>query len=110
MQDSTLLKLALIFSVIGTTALFVILQTTDIEESSFLELELDDSVKVVGVVKRVVHNGNLTFFDLSQEVTVKNVIFENVELEVGEHIEVVGTVDVYNGEQEILVDSIKRKN
>lgn len=109
MKDSSLLKIALACSLIGIVALFFILQVTELDEFSISELYLledGSEVRIVGVVDRVVNKNNVTILSISQKEIISGVIFEHVEVNVGEKIELIGTLETYKGEREVLVEKI----
>ncbi|MFH1590265.1 MAG: hypothetical protein ABIB43_06885 [archaeon] len=109
MKDSTLLKSALICSIIGISFLFLILQTTELDETRIDSLETmneGDSVKVIGVVDEVTRRNNITFLTISQKVIITGIIFDDVELKKGANIVIYGELETYNGEKEILIEKI----
>ncbi|MBC8495981.1 hypothetical protein H8D36_07530 [archaeon] len=105
MKDSSLLKLALICSIIGVIVLFFILQTTELEESNISELD-DGVVRIRGFVEKVTNKGNLTLITISKKELVNTVIFESVEIQEGLFVDLIGQVMDYNGEKEIIIDKL----
>lgn len=105
MKDSTLLKFALICSVIGVIALFFILQTTELEETNISDLD-DGVVRIRGFVEKVANKGNLTLITISKKELVNAVIFESVEIQEGLFVDLTGQVMDYNGEKEIIIDKL----
>lgn len=109
MKDSTLLRISLTTTIIGLISLFIILQTVELEETSFDSLndkDEDEIVKIKGVIEKVTNKAELTIITLSQKVLLKGVIFENITLSKGLEVEVIGRVSNYNGEKEILIEKI----
>jgi len=110
MKDSTLLKTSLITSIVGVVALFFILQNTELEESRIVDLEEmneDDEVKIIGVVESVKKRNNVTIISISQKEIVEGVIFENIDIDKGNEIEVIGELKDYQGEKEVIIEKIK---
>ncbi|MAG08640.1 hypothetical protein CMO89_04150 [Candidatus Woesearchaeota archaeon] len=88
----------------------------DIKEISLDELnneEIGNKVKVLGKVSRITELDKVTFLDVSQPVTTKIVIFrekekdEALDLEQDDYIEIIGKVEDYEGEMEIIADRIR---
>tara|TARA_Y100000310_G_scaffold345840_1_gene470991 strand:+ start:6774 stop:7133 length:360 start_codon:yes stop_codon:yes gene_type:complete len=116
MNESHLLKLALISSLIGLFVLYIVSNNMDIKEISLDELnneEIGNKVKVLGKVSRITELDKVTFLDVSQPVTTKIVIFrekekdEALDLEQDDYIEIIGKVEDYEGEMEIIADRIR---
>lgn len=110
MKDTTLLRIALITSMAGLAGLLVALHTTDLNVTALTALdnaEMEKTVKVRGVLEKVTVTEKATFLEVVSKESVTAVIFEPVALEEGSFVEIVGTVDEYRGEREILVEQIK---
>ena len=115
MKDSTLLRIALITSVIGLTALLITLDSIEIDEVAVSKLNnelIDETVEFTGVVKTVDQRDKVIKLVVEQVKDVEVVLFTNQEsgLEVGDLIKVVGEVERYNDEWEIIADTINHIN
>ena len=108
MDDALLLKIALIVGVIGVIGLFLLNASIDLKETRFEDVDSVDSgyVKISGVVERVYSKENLTIIDVSQKCNIKVVVFDEVELSEGQYIEAEGTVEDYEGKNELLAERI----
>lgn len=111
MRDRTLLKIALVWSLIGIFLLIIIALFTKpaIVQVSDLEQNLGKTVVVSGVIDRAVYKEKVAFIDLEDKsgmITV--VIFDKVENKVFKNnlIQVKGKVQLYKGELEIIADEI----
>ncbi|MBC8501211.1 MAG: hypothetical protein ISS25_01460 [Nanoarchaeota archaeon] len=112
MKDSTLLKTALVTSIVGVVALFFILQNTELEESRIVDLEEmneGDEVKIIGVVESVKKSNDVTIISISQKEIVEGVIFDDVDIHEGELVHVVGEIGEFKGEKEVIIDRIIRE-
>jgi molybdenum cofactor biosynthesis enzyme MoaA len=112
MQDSTLLKIALGTSIIGLAALAIILKITGFEEVNISEakaLEEQASVKISGIVDRVTSKEGFSIINVRKEETVAVVVFDSINLTKGQRVEIIGEIKEYNGEKELVADSITVK-
>ena len=113
MDDKLLLKIALITSIMGIVILYFISSTANIPEtkiSKINELEESQTVKVTGKIKSISKTEKVTFIELTQEETVKIIVFNdrNLSLEKDENIEITGRITINNNnkENEIIADKI----
>ena len=111
MKDSGLLKIALIWSLIGLFILIAIALFTKPPELAISELEhhMDATVVVRGFVEDASYKETVSFIELSDETgEIQIVIFEDLEKRVYEkdQIAVQGKVSMYKGELEIIADEI----
>lgn len=118
MKDNNIIKLCLLFSVIGLVSLFLITQFEEVENipiGKIDESHMGQMVKVNGEVtdKYVSKDGHL-FFDLTENGNnIKIVLFNNKLNDLGlkpEEIKgkigIIGIVKKYKGEMEILPEKI----
>ena len=109
MQEKTLLKLALITSLLGILALYLISDNIDLEESNIERITLDNKdefVKVIGKVSRVVDTEKVTILDIMQPNEITVVLFKTDDrktiIQEGDQVEIIGKVDEYEGSLEII--------
>ena len=115
MHDKTLLKIAITFSIIGLIVLFFISDKIEVDEITIDrldEMEIGNTVKIKGYVENVNNLEKVAFLKIAQEKTetVSIILFkeENISLEPGDYVEVVGEVEEYEGEKEIIGNLVKR--
>jgi DNA/RNA endonuclease YhcR with UshA esterase domain len=110
MKEKALLKIALVASCIGLLLLFIFSKNIEVNEATIDKIDgmQDEEVRIQGVVERVSNKEKVTFIEITQEVTTTVVVFDNISINKGEKIEVIGKVDEYNGESEILAERIER--
>lgn len=112
MKESTLLKIALLCSLIGLIALYFIsakIEFKDYKPSS-LNKNIGDDVKLQGTISKISDKGNVVFIEVNQQMPVTVVLFskdDNLNLNNGDNIEVVGEVQEYNGKNEIIAQRIR---
>jgi len=112
MKESTLLKIALICSVIGVALLFIFSESAEINEKPIGEIDMTnigEYVKINGAVTNVVDKENVMILTIEQPSKINVVLFKKkpVELKQGNYIEVIGKIDDYEGKPEIIGDKIR---
>lgn len=111
MKETTLLKIALICSLVGLIALYFI--STRIEVKDYkpsLNKNIGDDVKLNGVVTKITDRGNVVFIEVNQQNPITVVLFtddDNLRLKDGDNVEVIGEVQEYNGKNEIIAQKIR---
>tara|TARA_Y100000310_G_scaffold298572_1_gene332614 strand:+ start:4636 stop:4995 length:360 start_codon:yes stop_codon:yes gene_type:complete len=117
MKESLLLKIALITTLLGIFVLYVVSDNIKIKELSLDEINdeaIGNMVKVLGKVERVTELDKVTFIDVSQPSTAKVVVFREKEkddtlgLEQDDYVEIIGKIEDYEGEMEIIAERIRR--
>src|SRR3989338_11163531 len=113
MKETTLLKIAMICSLVGLVALFFISQQIELKdyEPDFLNNKnVGDNVKLSGKISKITSGNNVVFIELSQQVPVSVVVFTDnnfTNLNKDDFVEIEGKVKEYNGKEEIIADKIK---
>ncbi len=111
MEDKTLLKAALIASILGVLMLYYILEFSDVEEASVSLLNdesLGDKVLVKGNVIDIVNFENSKLIKIDTKEKINVMIFDDfLNLEKGDKVEVVGKVEKYNNDYEVIADEIR---
>lgn len=111
MKETTLLKIALICSLIGLIALYFI--STKIEVKDYkpvLNKNIGDDVKLKGIVAKITDRGNVVFIEVDYKNPITVVLFtdeDDLKLNNGDNIEVIGEVQEYNGKNEIIAQKIR---
>ncbi len=112
MKEKTLLKTALVCSIVGVTVLFFISEFIEVGEREIRDItinDLDKHVKVIGTVSGVINTEKVIIMDIIQPQELKVVVFKDkdISLKKGDYIEVLGKVEEYEGELEIIGDRIR---
>jgi len=115
MKDKTLLKTALTCSIIGLIILFFISERIEVDEitiDKLDEMEIGKTVKIKGYIEDVANMEKVAFLKVAQEKTevVSIVLFkeENISLDTGDYVEVIGEVEDYEGKKEIVGNLVKK--
>lgn len=111
MKDSALLKIALIWSLIGIFVLIAVALFTEPPELAISDLEqhMGKNIVVRGFVESASYKEKVSFIELADESgEIQVVIFEQVEKKVytGDQIAVRGRVAEYKGELEVIAEEI----
>ena len=110
MKEKTLLKVAIISALIGVFILYIVSENTTIDETSIGKIEeeqIGNDVKVKGVVKSAFNGKKISIITITQPEEMKIVVYENVSVKEGDYIEVIGEIDEYNGELEVIGNRIR---
>ena len=114
MKEKTLLKIALICSLVGLAALFLASRNFDVRDygnsPTQLNRNLGEEVKLKGTVDRITKKNDVIFIQVNQNNPVSVVLFKGngaLDLNQGDYIEILGTVRDYRGKNEIVADSIR---
>jgi len=115
MKDSTIKKIAITCSFIGVVILFFIadkIEVDDITVDNLDEIEIGKTIKIKGYVEDIVNTEKIAFLKIAQEkIEVVSVVLfkeEDIILEKGDYIEVVGEIEEYEGKKEIIGNLVKR--
>ena len=112
MKETTLLKIALICSLVGLLVLYFISTKIEIKDykPNILNRNVGDDVSLKGTVTKINDKGNVVFVDVSQQNSVPVVLFtdnNNLNLKNGDNVEVIGKVQEYNGKNEVIAQRIR---
>mgnify|MGYP001604076801 FL=1 len=111
MKENTLLKIALICSLVGLIVLYFI--STKIEVKDYkpnFNKNIGDDVKLKGTITKITDAGNVVFIDVSQQNPITVVLFTEDDLKLisGDDIEVIGEVQEYKGKNEVIAQKIRK--
>jgi hypothetical protein len=108
MQEKTLLKISLICSLIGLTALFFISNNLTFDEPPLITKdELDSTIKVKGKINKINEYEKNTIIEIIRTEKLKIVLFGNVDLKKGDYIEAIGKLKQYRNNFELIADEVK---
>jgi|TARA_Y100000310_G_scaffold309740_1_gene354183 aspartyl/asparaginyl-tRNA synthetase len=111
MKENTILKIALVISLVGLVMLYYISTQIDVKDykPSKLNENVGDDVKMIGTISKISDRESVIFIDVLHESPVTVVLFtdEDMELNEGEKIEVIGEVQDYKGKNEIIARKIR---
>lgn len=110
MKEKTLLKIALICSLIGLFTLYIISENISIEEKTIDKINnLEEDIKIKGVVDKVINAENVVIVDVLQPQKISVVLFKNEDINIskGSTIEVIGKVEENNGEIQVIGQRVR---
>ncbi len=111
MNESTLLKIAMIISSVGLVLLYLVSDEIEVSESSVEKIntgEVGEVVKVSGLIESVSVSDKVTFLSVKKTDDVKVIVFDKLDyLEEGMFIEVVGEIEEYEGEREVIGNAVR---
>ena len=108
MKETTLLKTALIAGIIGLVALYLISLNLNPQDYTPLSKNGDDVI-LKGTITKISENENAIMVEILQQEPVKVVVFskEGIGLQKDSSVEISGSVQEYNGKNEIIARKIK---
>ena len=112
MKETTLLKIALICSIIGLVSLYFISTKIDAKDykPGLLNKNIGDDVKLKGTVTKINDKGDVVFIEVNQQNPVDIVLFtgeDSLRVVEGDNVEVLGEIQEYNGREEIIAQTIR---
>ena len=114
MKEQTLLKTALIVSLLGLLILYLISGNIEIKEKNIEKITLenkDEFVKLRGIVSKVIDTEKVTIMEITQPQQITVVLFKDenktMPIQEGNEVEVIGKVDEYEGKLEIIADRLR---
>jgi DNA/RNA endonuclease YhcR with UshA esterase domain len=111
MKEKTLLRIAIACCLIGILVLFIVANNVEIQERNIGKITLkdvDESVRIKGVVERVVEKEKVVIVDIVQNNEMSVVLFKErgIDIKRGDKVEVVGQLKEYNGKMELIGDEL----
>jgi RecJ-like exonuclease len=114
MEEKTLLKIALVTSLVGLLILFLISDSLEIKETNIEKITFenkDEYVKVRGTVNNIIDTEKVTIITIVQPHEIKIIIFKDenntMPIDSGNEIEAIGKVEEYDGALEIIADLVR---
>jgi len=114
MKDKHIIAVSVIVSLAGIIVLFFISRSFDPatpEGSEYLKnTKEDSSVWITGKVIDITNGNNFTIVTLEYKEKTKVVVFDHIDLRIGDSVGVSGIIEEYHGEEEIIADWIEKGN
>ena len=114
MKEKTLLKIAVLSSVLGLLILFFISSYIPIQEINIDridEMDIGEPVKIYGEILKVGESDKVLFLQIGQEKIekVEVILFKDsdFDLKEGNYVEIIGEIDDYQGKREIIAHTVK---
>ncbi len=115
MEEKSLLRLALICSLVGIITLFFISENMKINEKNIDEINKDnigEDVRIKGIVSKSADRGKIILLDIVQPETITIVLFKDHDFNIstGTKVEITGEIDEFNGKMVIIGNEVKILN
>ena len=112
MDDKTILRIALVCSLVGVFILYLVSDNINISESNINKINKDnvnEYVKIKGIVTKITDLEKVMFIEITQPSSVDVIVFKdkNISLNERDHVEVIGKTEEYNGKKELIADRIR---
>lgn len=115
MQESELLRIALIVAASGLIALFIISATTELEVTNTYDVGrtgINRDVRIIGQIISVKELDKILLLEVSQQKQVTVVVFKDGKgrnFSAGEEVDITGQVRDYKGKMEVVAEKVKTK-
>ena len=110
-MEEKLLRLSFVIAIVGILSLFWFLQTInpDSVEMSLMESSVDSGnhVKLIGVVDKSSSYDGVTFLTILRTETIEIIAFDNVSIENGARVEIIGAISEEDGRNEVIASWIR---
>lgn len=114
MKEKTLLKIALITALVGIILLGIISPEREEGQGEGKGEMGEEKVKIQGVVGKAVEREKVIFLEILNEKVEKTkvVLFkegDEVKIQEGDYVEISGTKEEYEGEEEVIGSKVVKK-
>ena len=102
MEDKTIIRLSLAFSILGIIILFFLVE--EMEQKDYVDftiLENDNTIKISGEVRDIILRDSVSFIEIEAKGVISIVAFERIEIKeydyeeiIGRNLEVIGRISV----------------
>ena len=114
MNEKTILQISLIMIILGIAFLFFYAEEVEIPTAQQLDnIPPEEKVRVQGIITTVSKQGKVAFLQLQGErVETMNIVLfpdQDLYLQKGDYVEIIGTVEDYQGKKEVVASKITKK-
>lgn len=109
-MEEKLLRLSFVIAIIGIISLFCLLQITDQDVAEMENADdqaRENQVKLIGIVDELSSYEGVTFLTISRTETLEIIAFDNVTIEKGARVEIIGTISEQEGHKEVIASGIR---
>ncbi|MBU0758565.1 MAG: hypothetical protein KKF44_10945 [Nanoarchaeota archaeon] len=110
MNEKMLLRISVLFAVIGISALFIISKSIEINNTTIEKIygeKIGDEVEITGKAIQIIRNEKFTVIKMAQESEIEVIAYDNIaEIREGDALSVKGRIDEYNEKRQIVADKI----
>lgn len=114
MREKTIVQIALVTLILGLSFLLLYAGDVSLPKATSLDgLPPQEEVAISGVVENLNRKGNTLFFQVNgQRLETLDIIAfpeEELYLKEGDVVEIQGLVEEYNGQKEVIADTIRKR-
>jgi len=105
MKEKTLFKLALVIIILGLIILFFVSEKIEIDEKAISKINkenLDEYVKITGTIDSIFKSEKVTILEVKKPESITVIIFDDINLNKGDKVEIIGVVEEYEGSMEVI--------
>jgi DNA/RNA endonuclease YhcR with UshA esterase domain len=111
MKEKQLIKVSLIVAIVGLLILFFFADSLELTATNNIEnIENEQEVKLQGTITRLTQLEKVVFIELEGKQVVKSdvILFpdEEIYLQEGNYVEIIGTIEEYNNKKEVIANEI----
>ncbi len=107
------MKIALVAAIVGIVLLYFASSGLEVSEKAIDKINkdnLEEHVKLMGIVNNVYESDSAYFLELSQPTSITVVAFKDkhsLNMLLDKQVEIIGEVDEYEGKMEIIANRIR---
>ena len=109
-MEEKLLRLSFVIAIVGILSLFWFLQVIDSDTAEIRAADSPDTgkqIKFIGIVDKSSSYDGVTFLTISRTETIEIVAFDNVSIENGARVEIIGAISEEDGRNEVIASRIR---
>ncbi len=112
MKESILLKIALICSLVGVLILFFISDNVEPKGKAISKINMEnvgEDIKLKGYISKITDLEKVMFIEITQPEKIDVVLFKkgNITLYEGSYVEILGEIDEYGGEMQVIGNRVR---
>ena len=114
MEEKQLIKISLIVTLVGLLILLFFADSFELITTNNIEnVENEQEVKLQGVITKLTKLDKVMFIELEGKQVIKSDIIlfpnEDIYLQEGNYVEIIGTIEEYNNNKEVIANKITLK-
>ena len=110
MDEKLIVVLAIIASLAGVFLLFLFAERLNYDEVTIEKINnerMSEMIKIKGEVTSVNNIGNVTFIKIRQPNYMDVIVFEEIKLDSGQTVEIIGQTEEYENKMEIIAHRLR---
>lgn len=109
-MEEKLLRLSFVIAIVGILSLFWFLQVIDSDTAEIGAVDIHDTgkqIKLTGIVDKSSSYEGVTFITILRTETIEIIAFDNVSIEKGARVEIIGAISGEDGRNEVIASRIR---